>query len=266
MSSVVSPGPSTSELLPVVICDLDSTVLSVNSFRPWVRYLIFGHFGDMPIAERLEIAITTIIVMAERKLMNKDHAVTKGKLQKLWRRAIAKDPAGLAQEWLLSDLAATVRPNLSALLSRAAADTKQHVLLATAAAGEYAEPLAAKIGFRHILATPLLEGVDAAKQHNVGSVKRDRTVAFLQEKGWDKLPRVFLTDHIEDLPLIEVCDKILWFGNETQLQLAQTKAPGKLFVPALTLENKEVLAEISTAAAVVHTDPAPKPAEAAAVA
>ncbi len=248
-----------------MICDLDSTVLSVNSFRPWVRYLIFGHFGDLPVAERLEIAISTIIVMIERKLMNKDHAVIKGKLQKLWRKAMAKDPAGLGHDWLLGDLAATVRPNLSALLSRAASDSKQHVLLATAAAGEYAEPLGQKIGFRHVLATPLLAGADAAKLHNVGPVKRDRVLAFLQEKGWDKLPRVFLTDHIEDLPLIEVCDKILWFGNETQRQLAQTKAPSKLFVSALTLETKEVLAEISTAAA-LPPEPQPEGDEAAGVA
>ena len=249
-----------------MICDLDSTVLSVNSFRPWVRYLIFGHFGELAVVERLEIALTTIVVMLERKLLNKDHAVTKGKLQKLWRRATAKDPATLAQDWLLSDLAATVRPNLSALLSRAAADSKQHILLATAAAGEYAEPLGARIGFKYILSTPLLAGADAAKLHNVGSVKRDRVLAFLQEKGWDKLPRVFLTDHIEDLPLIEVCDKILWFGNETQRQLAQTKATGKLFVPALTLETKEVLAEISTTAAVPPPEPPPQTNEAAAIA
>lgn len=247
-----------------MICDLDSTVLSVNSFRPWVRYLIFGHFGDMQVAERLEISISTIIAMVERKLLNKDHAVTKGKLQKLWRRAAAKDKAGLGQDWLLSDLAATVRPNLTALLTRAAADTKQHIVLATAAAEDYAEPLAAKIGFKHVLATPLLAGADAAKLHNVGANKRDRVMAFLQEKGWDKLPRIFLTDHIEDLPLIEVCDKILWFGNETQRQQAQTKAPGKLFVPALTLETKEVMAEINTIAA-VPPEPS-QPDEAAAVA
>lgn len=247
-----------------MICDLDSTVLSVNSFRPWVRYLIFGHFGELKVAERLEVALSTLIILAERKLLNKDHAVMKGKLQQLWRKATAKDPAGLAQEWLLSDLAATVRPNLSGLLSRAATD-KQPILLATAAAGEYAEPLGQKIGFRHLLTTPLLDKGDVAKLHNFGPVKRDRVLAYLQEKGWDTLPRVFLTDHIEDLPLIEVCDKILWFGNETQRQLAQTKAPGKLFVPALTLEPKEVLAEISTAAAVPPPEP-PKADEAAAVA
>ncbi len=244
-----------------MICDLDETVLSVNSFRPWVRYLIHGHFGEMHTAERLELSCYAIWAMIERKLLKKDHAVIKGKLQKLWTQATAKDPAGLAQDWLLSDLAATVRPNLRLLLQRAAGE-KQHVMLATAAAAEYAGPLAARLGFRHVIATPpLYKSQEPAKQHNVGEVKRDNVLAYLQAQGWDGLPRVFLTDHIEDKPLIALCDKILWCGKEPAMQALQKEFPDKVFVHALVLEPREVIEQISTAAAII---PPPPPQETAA--
>lgn len=241
-----------------MICDLDETVLSVNSFRPWVRYLIMGHFGEMKTAERLELSCYVIWAMIERKLLKKDHAVIKGKLQKFWTQATVKDPAGLAQDWLLSDLASTVRPNLRSFLQWTAAG-KQSVLLATAAAGEYAAPLAARIGFRHVLATPpLYKSKEPAKEHNAGEVKRDNVLAYLKTQGWDASPRVFLTDHNEDKPLIAVCDKILWFGKEPAMQALQKEFPDKVFVHALVLEPREVLEQVATAAAIIPPPPSPE--------
>lgn len=246
MSSAVSPGLSISNQPPVVICDLDGTLLSVNSFPVWVRYLIYGHFGELATLERLKIAFATIKVMFERKLLKKDHAVTKAQLQQLWERATSKDTDGIGPEWLLSDLAATTRPNLSKLLQMITAN-RFSAVLATAAAAEYAVPLGQKLGFKHILATPKLNAANAAALHNVGAVKRDCTLAFLQAQGWDTQPRIFLTDHEEDLPLIAVCDKILWFGKAAGLATMQTAHPDKVFVNALLLDAKEIVQELTLA-------------------
>lgn len=227
----------------MLIFDLDGTLLSVNSYPSWVRYLIVGHFPENKTSDRIKIGLQTIYLMLQRKLMKKDHAVIKAQLQELWSKAAAKDPDSLAQDWLIGDLYNVVRPNLFPIVTRV---MKQELdaVLATAAAGEYAIPLGQKLGFKHILATPPF-GTPGAGTENHGAVKRDRVLALLKEIGWENRPRVFFTDHAEDTPLIEVCDKIIWFGPVASIQTMKTAYPAKKFLNGLDLDGKEAFAAIS---------------------
>jgi phosphoserine phosphatase len=228
----------------VLICDLDGTLLSINSFPAWVRFLIFGHFGDIDIRERLKISFATIGVMLERKLFNKDHAVTKARLQQLWVRADAQDSEKIGLEWLLSDLSATIRPNLSKFLQLILLNRVPSIL-ATAASADYAVPLGQKMGFKNIVATPTMDATNAKTLHNVGTVKRDNVLAFLRANGWENQPRIFFTDHVEDMPLIEVSDKIIWFGNANGMNAVKAAHPNKPIVDGLQLQPKEVLEELT---------------------
>lgn len=243
MSSADSPGLSTSGPKPVLIFDLDGTLLSVNSYPAFVRYLMVGHFPENKTLDRIKIALQTINLMLQRKLMKKDHALVKAKLQELWSKAAAKDPDSLAQDWLIGDLYSVVRPNLFPIMSRV---MKQELdgVLATAAAGEYAIPLGQKLGFKHILATPPF-GADDAGRENHGVVKRDRVLALLKQIGWEDRPRIFFTDHEEDMPLIEVCEKIFWFGNISSIKTIQAAHPGKKILNGLDLDGKEAFAALS---------------------
>lgn len=223
--------------MPILIFDLDGTVLSVNSFRNWVRYLLYGRFAAYGMVARAGLSLKTLLVMVERKLLRQEHAVTKGRLQRLWSQAVADDPAALAG--LVTELVATVRLNLQEILTRIAAQ-EQDAVLATAAAEDYALALGQRLGFRHILATPPL-GDGRGGQQNLGIVKRDRTLAFLQQQGWEARPKIFFTDHAEDMPLIAVSDIVFWLGDEVSLVPVQSALPNKTIISARSLSHAALM-------------------------
>jgi phosphoserine phosphatase len=54
----------------------------------------------------------------------------------------------------------------------------------------------------------------AGERSNVGDRKCETVLRFLASRGWQHRRRVLFTDHEDDLPLIGVCDDVLWFGSE----------------------------------------------------
>ena len=187
----------------------------------------------------MRLTLATVWVMAQRKLLKHDHVTVKGKLQDFWQDAVVRDPqAGVL---LVAELERLVRPNLRDILDSVA---RQQVcaVLATAAAAEYAMLLGEKLGFQHILATPPLRD---NHQQNVGSVKRDRTLAFLATQGWSERPRIFFTDHEEDLPLIQVSDKIIWLGSDSSRALVQREVQDKIIIAARDMDTKALLSHLS---------------------
>jgi phosphoserine phosphatase len=150
-----------------------------------------------------------------RKILRQSHAGFKRRLQRLWTEVTAADTAARAPDPLVERLLSHVRPGLQVLLDDVA---KGHVdaVLTTAAAAEYALPFARKLGFRHVIATPPGGREDAAD--NVGETKRDRTLAYLLAQGWAGRPRIFFTDHRDDLPLIRECATLVWFGADDECE------------------------------------------------
>ncbi len=133
MSSAAFTGPSTSEN-PVLIFDLDGTILSVNSFRLWVMYLLIGRFG-LGLVRRAALTARTAAIMAGRKLLRQSHADTKRRLQRLWSEAVAHENHAVAEAGLLAGLKHAVRPMLQPVLALAGGETVDAVLT-TAAVSE----------------------------------------------------------------------------------------------------------------------------------
>ncbi|HEY1931252.1 MAG TPA: haloacid dehalogenase-like hydrolase [Acetobacteraceae bacterium] len=193
---------------PVLIFDLDETILRVNSFPLWVRFLAFARLPGLAAHRRALLTLRVLSLTARRKLHRIDHDTLLRQLQQAWRTATqgrGDTQAAAFQARLLRE----VRANLGGVLQRVA-DGRLNAVLATAAAADYAIGLGRQIGFRHVLATP---ADDERPERNAGVRKRDRVLALLRDLGWDQRPRILFTDHIDDLPLMQACDVTCWFGD-----------------------------------------------------
>lgn len=216
---------------PVFIFDMDGTLLSINSFPYWVRYLLYGRFAGLNLFQRMLLSLRTLLVMIRRKLLKQDHARTKARLQILWSQALAKDASQLALAQFCAQLHAHVRPSLRGILPRC-----RDVVLATAATEGYALPFGRQLGFTHILCT--LPG----QCENSCEEKRDRVLALLLQLGWQDRPRVFLTDHREDLPLIKASQCVLWFGDAREMERIRQEAPQVHLADYHALTAAEIMA------------------------
>jgi phosphoserine phosphatase len=205
----------TSTAEPVWLFDLDGTIIDVNSFPMWVTEILIGGLPHLGVVPRMSVSVRCAAAIALRKILRESHAGFKRRLQRLWTDATAADTGGRASDPLVERLLAHVRPSLQALLA-AVAKGEVDAVLTTAAAAEYALPLARQLGFRHAIATPPGGREDAPD--NVGEIKRDRTLAYLVAQGWASRPRIFFTDHRDDLPLMRECSTLVWFGADDECE------------------------------------------------
>ena len=228
---------------PVLLFDLDGTVLDVNSFPIWVKELLLARVAHLGAGARVAVATRAAAALTARKLLRQSHAGFKRRVQRIWSTVEAAAPGGHAADGLVERLAGRVRPNLGLLLAEVAGGGFDAVLT-TAAAAEYAVPLAGRLGFRHVVATPAGGGADAVD--NVGAVKRDRTLAYLRAQGWAARPRILFTDHRDDLPLIHECGALVWFGAAAQCAAIARQEPGKPAIAALALSASAVRGCVDT--------------------
>ena len=242
VTSAAFHGHSMPRTDPVLIFDLDGTVLRRNSFPSWVLSLSTG--GDKParLAARVALAGRVHGLLLRRKLRRLNHDAFLRALQAIWHQAVIED--GKAAARFQARLLRMVRPNFAAIL-KLVADPATDCLLATAAAAEYAEGLGRALGFRYVLATPRAPRDN--EPCNSHGVKRDRVLAFLDAHGWAHRPRIFFTDHMDDLPLMQVSQAVCWFGTRKDMQAAQQAAPQVRFLACRGLrpeEMRQVLAHL----------------------
>jgi len=211
---------------PVLIFDLDGTILRVNSFPFWVLYMIAGPLPELGWRARLTLSAKAQKLLLRRKLGRIDHRQLMGGIQAAWHEATGAgrdEPADRVSR-LLRHL---VRPALEPLLDRIGAGEADAVL-ATAAAGEYAIGLGHQLGFRHVLSTPCRLPPDEAI--NAGQQKLSRVLVFLAAQDWTERPAVLLTDHLDDLPLMRHVGVVVWFGAAAGMARASALAAGTKFV------------------------------------
>jgi phosphoserine phosphatase len=228
----------------VLIFDLDETILSVNSFPHWVRYMLWGTFGGLGTIARITLSLKTVWTLAERKLLCASHIKIKRRLQSLWQQALMKDNTLLALANFNSRLCESVRPQMKDVL-QAVRDNRFDALLATAAVSEYADHLAYLLGFQHVLATP--QASPAPMPENAREQKRDNVLAFLEAQQWNERRRIFFTDHLEDLPLIKESQLVLWFGKDSEVATVSHAAPQAKVINCRALSSAEIMTLIENA-------------------
>jgi len=226
---------------PVLIFDLDGTILRKNSFPVWAKSMLGLGRSGLGLRRRLALSLAVQRLLLSRKLHRLDHDTLLRHLQTLWREAIAEPGATLAAN-VQRRLGRLVRPNLVSVLRLVAEDAMDGIL-ATAAAADYAEPLGRQFGFATIIATPTDR--PAGEPHNVGGQKRDRVMALLREREWQERPRIFFNDDLADLPLMQACHAVCWFGSDRDLKSAQAQAPGVRFLACRKLHPNETSATIA---------------------
>jgi phosphoserine phosphatase len=212
--------------LPILIFDLDGTILRTNSFPLWVVYLTVGRIPELDLRQRVSLSMQTMRLLLSRKIGRLSHDELQRRLQMVWQAAIASGRLPMTnryEAWLLR----RVRPNLGALLSLLVKRQFDSVL-ATAAAADYAEPLARRLGFQHVLATRVNRS--AGEPANARAVKRRSVGDFLRDAGWSDRSLILFTDHLDDLPLILDCDVVCWFGSAGMLAKIRAMAAKSGFV------------------------------------
>lgn len=220
---------------PVLICDLDGTILNCNSFPLWILYLMFGRLPELAPSARLILSFRLHKLLLYRRLGRIDHEQLMREVQLAWHSAI-QNAADSAADRVPVLLRRRVRPAFEPVLRQIAAGDIDAVL-ATAAAGEYALPLGRQLGFRYVLATPCRlpgrvshQGALDQGALNRGGQKLRRVREFLASREWSGRSRVLLTDHIDDLPLLQQCHAVGWFGSAETLARVRAKAKGVRFV------------------------------------
>jgi len=206
-----------SQAEPVYVFDLDGTVIDVNSFPWWVRFMLAGGPPEGRLRTRAAMAMATAAALAERKIGRRSHRVLKGRLQRIWARHAGPSGAERFAQSLVPRLAPALLP-----LVGMARSGRIDAILATAAVEEYALPLSRILGFAHVCATPQRA---AEIGENVGPAKRRAVEATLERLGWSGRPLVVFTDHVEDRPLIELADRLVWCGGAEDARLIANELP-----------------------------------------
>jgi phosphoserine phosphatase len=226
---------------PVLVFDLDGTVLRINSFPVWVAFLALGGAGNLPLKQRTAVAGLALRLLLMRKLHRIDHATFLRQMQELWHFATAGDGGATVQR-LVGILRRSVRPNLVPAL-KLVIDGVLDGGIATAAAEEYAVPLGERLGVAHVLATR--SGRDAGEPDNSGEHKLIRVRDWLTEQGWTDRPLIFFNDHLADLPLMRVANVVCWFGSTRSLEQAKRDAVTARFVDCRKMNAREMHATMA---------------------
>lgn len=234
--------PVANDTSPVLICDLDGTILRRNSFPLWMLYLMFGRLPEPGLPARMVLSLRVQKLLLQRRLGRIDHARLMHGVQNAWHMA-SQGAASSAADRVPSLLRRLVRPAFEPVLLRIATGEIDAVL-ATAAAAEYSGPLGFCLGFRHVLATPCRLPADGVLNHGVEKLRRVQ--AFLAERQWAGRPRVLLTDHRDDLPLAQQCHAVGWFGSAEMLARAAVEAKGVRFIDCRGLDAAALAQALAT--------------------
>jgi phosphoserine phosphatase len=241
---------------PVLICDLDGTILYSNSFPLWIIYLMVGRLPEFGLRARMLLSLRVQKLLLHRRFGRIEHVRLMREVQQAWHTA-SQGAADSAADHVLAPLRRRVRPAFEPVLQQIAAGEIDAVL-ATAAAAEYARPLGLQLGFRDVLATPSRLPPDGVLNH--GAEKLRRVQEFLASRYWAERPLVLLTDHIDDLPLLQHCHAVGWFGSPEMLSRALVETKGVSFVDCRRLDAAALLRALATLSAQARSAVAGAPA------
>lgn len=233
MSSADYPGHSILKTDAVLVIDLDETLLSINSFKIWAAYFLYGKFDSLKFKQRIFLRIRAWRIFFRRKILKHSHAKTKSDLHSLW----IENRDDNALENIVAKLEKKIRPNMLEILELIS-KSKCDAVIATAATSLYAEKFASRIGFANIISTRLNE------KENRGEEKARRVLEFISEQKWENRKKIFFTDHLEDMPFIMKSDKLMWFGKKDEVNGIQKLLPKLDIVTCNNLSAEEIMSRL----------------------
>lgn len=181
----------------VLVVDLDGTLFTINTFHHFIRYLIFYSLKNF----RIILLLGIIHSLTLRVLKLFSHAEMKFKILKL----ISQEKNINYKEFV--DSISNKMRSLD-LLKDKSFTTK---ILATAAPSCYANIIANQNQFDVCLGTEFPISKFDVNFENIKEVKKKNVMAYLGTIGIDKI-NIFITDHLDDLPLMKISEKNIIFN------------------------------------------------------
>lgn len=107
----------------------------------------------------------------------------------------------------LSILQSKIRPDFLPIIEEIKTGGKL-AILATSAASIYAKPFGEMLGFPATLASEI------NGEENRCEEKKRKVLEYIAAHNLQNHKKIVYTDHIEDKPLMEIADEVVWFGNK----------------------------------------------------
>lgn len=171
----------------VLVVDLDRTLYTINTFHYFLIFILKQSIKTLKIILVLKLSLAIITRCYS------SHAQMKYRILKLLKNRTDFNyhvfTASISQK--KRDLQYLQNNNY---------DLK---ILATAAPSCYADIIAKKEGFTICLATNFSEEIYNQNFENSKGVKKDRVLEYLKSRHLNQID-TFVTDHIDDLPLIKI--------------------------------------------------------------
>ncbi len=212
VSFAASLGPMTTAANLLVLVDLDGTLLRGNSFHLWLRHMLTGGLRTVAPADRFASRLAICFYSALRLGRMITHARLKRACQRVWGRAMARsaDP-----DYELNSFLAALMPRIDGRIVDwidNARDGGAVAVLTTAAPGDYALPLARRLGFDGAVATP--RASSEAWTENLREEKQRSTGDYVRRMGWEDKRTILFTDHMDDLPLMRSVQEVCLVADE----------------------------------------------------
>lgn len=182
------PPDSTADGRRVLACDLDGTVVSVNTFPHFVRFLLAQLVAQRRFGAATRLAGSLVL----RKLARLDHLTFKRVVDDIGQQADEER----VREWAGTVIERWVQPEVKRLIDTW--DGERY--LVTAAPETYARFLAERLEFPHVHGSRWEDGTYV---ENVGVAKLRRLAAV----GLDRVDTAVTDDPVLDGPLLSIADR-----------------------------------------------------------
>ena len=203
----MAPGPATPDRAPVVIFDLDNTLLAGNSFHRLVYLLHFRRGRPRP-------TWRTTAATWRATLRRGVHRQSRVEYKRAVQALLVRDArVGDGDRPFGEAFAQLLETNLDPVVHecfRMAKDRDCLTMLSTGALPEYAMPLGERLDFDVVIATSAFG--DDPWVENIGERKREHAQAAAERLGLHNRFSILIADHDDDLPLASACDAVFWHG------------------------------------------------------
>lgn len=225
--SIDPSGEVEASVTRITIFDLDRTLTKSGTYSPFLLY-----FARLNAPWRLAFVPAVLACMAGYKLGLMSRKTLKQTMHRLMigpsiSRARIE---AFADQFAERQLARNVYPQAAALIEREAAQGRM-LIVATAAHSLYAQPIAVKLGIRHVVGTrstwrddqltPFIAGTNCHSGE-----KLVHLAAYLAEQRIDRrrADLRFYSDDVSDRPIFEYCDERIAMNPSRRLKvLAERK-------------------------------------------